>query len=204
MSTLTKTPEAGTGNKQSRSQPPLRLFTVAEYYKMAEAGILRPEERVELIEGSILTMSPKGIAHAACNDKAGYYLAAILADRVIVRNQNPVHLGEHSEPQPDLVLAIPDKKRYFDHHPTPAEVLLVLEIASSSLDYDLRAKRLLYARVGIIQYCVLDLQARELVDYRDPATEDYSSKKTYRSGESFTLVAFPDISIPVRDLLPPE
>ena len=179
MSTLIEAPStASTNDSQTRSQPPqLRLFTVAEYYKMAEAGILRPEERVELIEGSILTMSPKGIEHAACNDKASYYFSKVLVDRVIVRNQNPIHLEGDSEPQPDLCLASPDKQGYFDHHPTVAEALLVLETASSSLDYDLQDKALLYSRAAIIQYCVLNLSPGELVDYREPGPDGYRSKR---------------------------
>src|SRR5438270_858709 len=112
----------------------LRPFTVAEYNKMIATGILRPDERVELIEGRIVKMSPKGIRHAATNDRASNCFGKHLADRVIVRNQNPIHLDDASEPEPDLVLAVPQEKGYFDHHPTPQEVLLVLEIADTSLN----------------------------------------------------------------------
>src|SRR5438477_13085019 len=90
--------------------PTLRLFTVAEYYKMAEAGILRPDERVELLEGRIVKMSPKGIRHAAVNDHAGRCFTKHLGGRVLVRIQNPIHLDDASEPEPDLVLAAPQEK----------------------------------------------------------------------------------------------
>ena len=206
MSTTLDTPsEATLATEQTSSQSAaLRLFTVAEYYKIAAAGILRPEERVELIEGRILTMSPKGIMHAACNDKASEYLSKVLGNRVIVRNQNPVNLGDDTEPEPDLVLVAPQDRRYFDHHPIASEILLILEIADSSLEYDRHMKSLLYAKAGIMQYCLLSLQSRELEDYRDPSADGYRSKQTYRSDQSFNLVGFTDMAIPVSELLPPE
>ncbi len=183
--------------------PTLRLFSVAEYYKMAETGILRAGERVELIEGRILTMSPKGIEHAATNDQASEVFRKSLGARVIVRNQNPIHLADDTEPEPDLVLAAPHEKRYFDHHPTPAEILLVLEIADSSLTFDRRNKGLLYAKAGIIQYLILNSRAREVEEYRDPSPDGYRSKHTYNADQSFSLAAFAGVTIEVSELLPP-
>ena len=186
-----------------QAPPTLRLFTVAEYYKMAEAGILRPDERVELLEGRIVKMSPKGIRHAAVNDHAGDCFRRRLGDRVIVRIQNPIHLDESSEPEPDIVLAIAQEKRYFDHHPIPSDILLAVEIADSSLRIDRGLKSRLYAQAGIIQYCILNLPAREVEDYRDPSADGYRSKQTYNAGQSFNLAAFPDVTISVDELLPP-
>ncbi|MDT4952829.1 MAG: hypothetical protein QOJ02_967 [Acidobacteriota bacterium] len=184
--------------------PALRPFTVAEYYKMAETGILCHDERVELIEGRIVKMSPKGIRHAATNDRASNCFGKHLADRVIVRNQNPIHLNDASEPEPDLVLAVPQEKGYFDHHPTPPEVLLVLEIADTSLNIDRYTKSRLYATAGIIQYCLVNLQSREIEDYREPGPEGYGSMQTYKAGQGFNLAAFPDVVIGVDELMPPE
>ncbi len=185
-------------------QPPtLRLFTVAEYYQMAEAGILGQEERVELLEGRILTMSPKGIRHAAVNDHAGDYFRKHFGARVLVRLQNPIHLDDASEPEPDIVLAAPQEKRYFDHYPTPAEVLLAVEIADSSLRFDRAVKSRLYAAAGIVQYCVFNLPAREIEDYRQPGADGYRSKQTYSAGQNFSLVAFPEVVLSVAELLPP-
>jgi Uma2 family endonuclease len=184
--------------------PTLRPFTVAEYYRMAEVGILRPDERVELLEGRIVKMSPKGIRHAAINDLAGECFRKLLGARVIVRLQNPIHLDDASEPEPDLVLVEPQEKRYLDHHPTPPEVLLVVEIADSSLRFDRGIKSRLYAAAGIVQYCVLNLPAREVEDYREPGADGYRSKQTYSAGQSFNLVACPDVSVGVDELLPPQ
>jgi Uma2 family endonuclease len=182
----------------------LRPFTVVEYYKMVETGILRPDERVELIEGRIVKMSPKGIRHAATNDRASDCFRKHLADRVIVRNQNPIHLNDASEPEPDIVLAVSQEKGYFDHHPTPPEVLLVLEIADTSLNTDRHTKSQLYATAGISQYCLINLQSREIEDYREPSPEGYRIKQTYEAGQEFNLVAFPDVVIGVNELMPPE
>jgi Uma2 family endonuclease len=184
------------------SLPTLRLFTVAEYYKMAAAGILAPDERVELLEGRIVKLNPKGIRHAAVNDHAGNCFRRWLGDRVLVRIQNPIHLGDASEPEPDLVLAAPQEKEYFDHHPTPTEVLLAVEIADSSLRIDRGLKSRLYAQAGIIQYCIINLSAREVEDYREPGADGYRSKQTYSAGQSLNLVAFPEVAISVDELLP--
>jgi Uma2 family endonuclease len=180
----------------------LRLFTVEEYDRMIEAGILGEDERVELLEGRIIKMSPKGILHAAVNDHAGECFRKHLSNRVIIRIQNPIRL-ETSEPEPDVVLAIPQEKEYFDHHPIPADILLVMEIADSSVNFDRNYKSRLYGAAGIIQYCIINLQANELEDYRDPGPEGYRSKQTYKAGQNFSLVSFPETVIGISELLPP-
>src|ERR1044071_3770543 len=181
-----------------------RKFTVAEYNLMGEAGILQPDERVELIEGEIQKKSPKGTKHSSSATRANDCFRKHLGNKVIVRSQEPIIIGEYSEPEPDLVLAIPHKTKYADHHPTPQEVLLVLEVSDSTLAKDRIIKARLYGQAGVIQYGVLNVNARELEDYRDPDESGYRTKHTYKAGESFTLVAFPEISIAVSDLLPPE
>ena len=183
--------------------PALRLFTADEYEKMAEAGILH-DDHVELIAGRILEMSPKGIGHAVSTNRATRCFLAKLGDRGVVRSQDPIRLNDASEPEPDLVLAKPHPKEYADHHPTPSEILLVLEVADSSLTYDRNAKSRLYSTAGIPQFLILNLKAREMEDHRAPSPDGYRSKETYRADESFTLVPFPDVSISVLELLPPE
>ncbi|HKP88221.1 MAG TPA: Uma2 family endonuclease [Blastocatellia bacterium] len=202
MATLLETPV--TSKVEQTPTTTLRGFTVGEYHQMGEAGILQPDERVELIEGEIQRMSPKGTKHSSSTTRTGKSFVKHLGDRVIVRLQEPIVIGEHSEPEPDVVLAIPDKKEYSDHHPTPQEVLLLLEIADTTLARDRLIKARLYGQAGVIHYCILNLKARELEDYRDPDESGYRTKHTYKSDESFTLVAFPEISIAVKELLPPE
>ena len=181
-----------------------RKFTVAEYHLMGEAGILQSEERVELIEGDIQKMSPKGIKHSSSTTRSGNCFRKHLGERAYIRLQEPIVIDERSEPEPDVALVVPNEKDYADHHPTPQEVLLLLEIADTTLAKDRLIKARLYAQAGIIQYCILNLNARELEDYRDPDEQGYRTKHTYKSGESFTLVAFPETGIAVSELLPPE
>jgi Uma2 family endonuclease len=181
-----------------------RKFTVAEYSLMGETGILHPDERVELLEGEIQKMSPKGPKHSSSTMRADNCFRKHLGDRVMVRVQEPIVISKHSEPEPDVVLAIPNDKDYADHHPTPQEVLLVLEISDTTLAKDRIIKARLYAQAGVIQSCILNVNSRELEDYRDPDQSGYRTKHTYKADESFTLVAFPDIRIAVSDLLPPE
>lgn len=199
----TKTPHKSSAtNAISLFIPRLRRFTVAEYYKMAEVGVLCSNERVELLEGEILAMSPQGPLHAAGSSRAADIFRALLGGRVIVREQYPIHLDDESEPEPDVVLALPDENYYSDDHPTPAEILLALEVSDTTLEIDRVRKQRLYAKAGIRQYCVLNLQAHELEDYRQPSANGYRSKQTYTEAESFTLAAFPDIRVRVADLLP--
>jgi Uma2 family endonuclease len=179
-----------------------RRFTVEEYYKMAEIGLLQPDERVELLEGEIIVMSPQGPQHASSNQRATRWFTQNLGERAAVRIQLPVRLSELSEPEPDVVLAVLDAGEYGDHHPTPKEILFVLEISFSSLDLDRVYKKRLYAQSGIRQYCVLNLQARELEDYRQPSANGYRNQQTLTEHETFTLAAFPDVTVKVSDLLP--
>jgi Uma2 family endonuclease len=169
---------------------------------MTEAGILPEEERIELIEGEIIVMGKQGPQHAASSSRIDDFLRRLLGRRALVRFQLPLRLDDLSEPEPDIAVVLPDEDYYSDHHPTPAETLLVLEVADSTLRLDRVRKSRVYAEAGIRQYCILNLKARELEDQRQPSPNGYRSKRVYTEGESFTLAAFPDISINVRDLLP--
>ncbi len=182
----------------------LRLFTANEYDRMVAAGIFSEDERVELIEGVVLTMSPKGDPHSAATDRAAKCFIKRLDERALVKNQNPIRLDAHSEPEPDLVLAVPQEKEYSDRKPNPADILLILEVSDTTLRTDRQKKAHLYAAAGIIQYLVLNLKARELEDYREPRPDGYRSKRSHGAEQSFSLVAFPDVTIGVGELLPPE
>ncbi|MEK7829526.1 MAG: Uma2 family endonuclease, partial [Acidobacteriota bacterium] len=130
------------------------------------------------------------------------YLRELLGDRAMVRFQLPIRLDDSSEPEPDIAIVLPDGDYYSDHHPTPSETLFVLEVSDSTLQLDRVRKSRVYAKAGIRQFCILNLKARELEDHRQPDQNGYRSKQTYTIDESFTLVAFPDISLNVADLLP--
>ena len=147
-------------------------------------------------------MSPKGTKHSSGNSRANRYFMKLFGDQVIVRIQDPIHLDDLSEPEPDVVLAALADDEYDYHHPTPEEIYLVVEVSDSSLDYDRDEKSALYAQAGIRQYCILNLRERELEDYRQPGAKGYRSKQTYTAEQSFTLAAFPNVVVEVGTLLP--
>lgn len=182
---------------------PTRLFTAAEYQTLADIGVLGEDEHLELIEGRIVRLAAKNMNHAFATKRANRLFAKLLGDQVVISVQDPILLNNHSEPEPDIVLVAPPEERYLNTHPTPQDVFLVMEIAESSLAYDRDVKCPLFAQNDILQFCLLNLHARELEDYRDPSANGYRSKQTYTAEQSFTLVAFPDLSIQVKDLLPP-
>ncbi len=177
-----------------------RLISVEEYDRMIEHGILTTEDKVELLNGVIINKMPKGIQHAALNDLLAELFREKLGNSVIIRNQNPIVIEDFSEPEPDIVLAKPPREIYFEKHPTPEDILLVVETSDSTLGRDRFAKGLTYAKASIRQYLVLNVQDQTIEDYQNPNEDGYGSKQTYRSGEAFNLVAFPEIEIKVDDL----
>ncbi|MCP9495247.1 MAG: Uma2 family endonuclease [Pyrinomonadaceae bacterium MAG19_C2-C3] len=187
-----------------QSAPETYRITVAEYHKMIEANAFNETARLELIKGVLIKMSPKGKRHAATTDHINKVFYKLLGERVIVRNQNPILFDDSTEPEPDIALLVPREKEYFDRLPTPADVLLIIEVSDTTLKYDRDTKSLLYAKSGISQYIVLNVKTREITDMREPSSEGYRYLKTLRSDERFNLVAFPEVEIKVGDLLPPE
>ncbi len=177
-----------------------RLISVEEYDRMIEHGILTTEDKVELLNGVIINKMPKGIQHAALNDLLAELFREKLGNSVIIRNQNPIVIEDFSEPEPDIVLAKPPREIYFEKHPTPEDILLVVETSDSTLGRDRFAKGLTYAKASIRQYLVLNVQDQTIEDYQNPNEDGYGSKQTYRSGEAFNLVAFPEIEIKVDEL----
>lgn len=177
-----------------------RLISVAKYDLMIEHGILSDEDNVELLNGVIIEKMPKGIKHAALNDLVGEIFREKLGSQIIVRNQNPIVLDDFSEPEPDIVLAKPPREKYFENHPTPEDILLIVEISDSTLGRDRFAKGMAYAKAGIRQYLVLNVQDETVEDYRQPSVNGYGSKQTFHKGESFSLAAFPETEIKIDDL----
>src|ERR1051325_2458824 len=138
-------------------------FNVEEYHRMVEVGLLTEDSRVELIEGEVVQMSPIGSRHGGTVNRASALLNGILEGRAMVSVQNPIRLNDFSEPQPDLALLKPRKDYYSDSHPTPEDVLVVIEVVDASLRYDRSVKLPLYARAGIREAWLIILQ-RQVVD----------------------------------------
>ena len=184
--------------------PANRPFTVDEYYRMAEAGILGEDDRVELIEGEIVQMPPIGPLHADEVDYLARLFFRRLGDDVLVRIQNPLRLSPRSEPEPDVavVRAHPERRHpYRSGHPTAADVLLVVEIADASLEYDLGRKARLYARHGLPELWVLDQRGDRLVLHREPTPCGYVAVRTLLRGESIAPLAFPQNTFTVEEIL---
>jgi Uma2 family endonuclease len=184
-----------------RALPAPHLFTVDEYYRMAEAGILTEESRVELIDGVIIDMPPIGPEHAGSVDGLGDLLRASFGGRVIVRSQNPVHLGLRSEPEPDFALLRRRDDYYRKVHPLPDDIYLLIEVSDSTLRHDLKTKASLYARAGIQEYWIVDLIHRVIVVHRDPSRSRYRSVQQIQPGDTVAPLAFPDVPLAVSDLL---
>lgn len=178
-----------------------RLFTCAEYETMLAAGILSEHDRVELIEGEILQMSPIGSPHAGCVNRSNGVFSRLLQGRAIVSVQNPLVLGEISEPEPDLVLLRPRADFYAESHPGPADVLLVVEVADASLGFDRRVKAPLYARAGVAEIWIVDLPGQAVEVHRRPSVRGYREVRRFLRGEVLGVLAFPEVSLKVEEIL---
>ena len=180
-----------------------RKFTVDEYYRMGEAGIFRPEERVELIEGVIVVMSPIGIRHAATVHRYIQVFSPLVGERLSFQIQNPIHLDDNTEPEPDVMLLRPRPDNFYDSHPSPEDVLLIVEVSETSLNYDRDVKAHLYGRHNIPETLVLNLPGDCIEGFTRPGPEGYAQHNIYRRGDTITLASLPDLELSVDDLLPP-
>ena len=183
------------------TEPKRHRFTVADYYRMAEAGIFHEDSRVELIDGEIVDTVPIGPRHSRGVNRLSERFIVNLQGTAYVSIQNPIHLGEHNEPEPDVVLARWRADEYAGGHPTPEDVLLVIEVADSSAEYDRQTKGPMYARAGIADYWILDLARDHILVHREPTESGYATTRIYRRGEQIRPLAFPDLALSVDDIL---
>ncbi len=177
------------------------LFTVQQYHLMSEAGILREDERLELIEGEIIQMAAIGTRHASCVNRLARRFSLIPEDLATFAIQNPIQLTERTEPQPDVVLLQPRADYYATAHPIPSEVLLLVEVSDSTVNYDRDVKVPNYARSGIQEVWLWDLEANCLEVYRFPTGNGYTSIQRFERGEIVSPLAFPDFQVSVDLIL---
>lgn len=182
---------------------PLRLWTVAEYHRMAEAGIFGVDERVELLAGKIIWMIAKGTAHRSAVGRTDYLLKNLLGNRAWVSIQDPITLNQRSEPEPDIAVVKVDALDYADHHPTPSEVYLIIEVADRSLKMDCETKAKVYSQAGITDYWVLDVVNRQLHVFREPTQTGYKNTVIFTAEATISPLAFPDVQILISEMLPP-
>ena len=178
-----------------------KWFTVDDYYRMGETGILGENDRTELIEGEILEMSPIGDPHMLSVNRATMIFARGIGDKAVVSVQNPAFMDRFNLPQPDVVLIRPREGFYGARKPYPEDVVLLTEISDSSLRFDRKVKVPIYARSGIREVWIVDLQTSAIHVHRDPKDRAYSSVETKSRDELVSPQAFPDFAIKVSDLL---
>lgn len=178
-----------------------RRFTVDEYHRMAEAGVLHEDDRVELLDGEVVLMSPIGPPHAACVNRLNHALTRRVGDDAIVSVQNPVRLDRHSEPQPDLLLLRPREDFYASATPRPEDVLLAIEVGDSSVRFDREVKAPLYARAGIGELWLVDVGARDVRVCRRPGEAGYGDVTVKRGDDAWSPEALPGVSIALREIL---
>ena len=182
-------------------QPTRRRFTVQEFYRMAEAGILHEDDRVELIEGEIIEMPPIGDWHAEHVDSLTERLVDGFRDVARVRAQNPVQLDANSLPKPDLALLHRRPGFYASGPPRVADIFLLIEVTDTTFQYDSVVKAHLYAAAGVPEYWLLDRNRDVLAVHRDPMPEGYGSVQTLHRIDRVAPLAFPDRKLAVSDLL---
>ena len=202
MTTPTKAP-AQSAQTEASKVPKIRKFTVDEYYRMAEVGILHPDERVELICGEIILMAPIGPLHAETVEQWYDALKEKVADTYTVRSQNPVRLGEDLEPVPDLAIVRRRAIGYFDSHPGPDDILVVIEVSDSTLAHDRGTKVNLYAEANVPETWIANLADGCIEAFTGPGSEGYSNHTIYRRGDRISPSMLPDVEFAVDDLLPP-
>jgi len=183
--------------------PAPHRFTRTEYYRMGKAGLFR-EERVELLDGEIITMSPQNSSHAATVHRLWSLLSRLLGSTAYVRAQAPVILDGWSEPEPDIAVCQPDPYDYAREHPRANQVLLVIEVASSSLSYDRNRKVPAYAASDIPVCWIVNLTNRRVEVFTDPdvSARRYNHTVLVSEGEMLSLLG--GHTVAVVDILPPS
>lgn len=180
-----------------------RRFSVDEYDRMIEAGILQEDEHVELLGGEIVCMSPIGKKHQARLDHAVRWFSRRIPDSALVRVQGSFRLDNGSQPEPDLLILRFREDFYEESLPTAADVLLVIELADTSLAHDRDVKGPLYAAAGIPDYWLLDLAGEQMLVHREPKRGRYTKVEALRRGGTLAPLAFPDLVLPLDELLGP-
>lgn len=175
-----------------------RRFTVDEYHKMVDAGILHEDDRVELLNGEIHNMSPIDAAHASMVKRLNQYLQQWLGTRAIVSVQDPVALDDYSAPQPDLAILRARDDFYADHHPQPADTLLVIEVANTSAHVDRKEKLPRYAIAGIPEVWIINIKQQVVEQYTQPDGRLYANRKLIKRGVLTTACVTPVLELPVE------
>ena len=178
-----------------------RKFTVDEYMKMAEIGVLGKEDRVELVDGVVVEMAPTGRPHGRRTHRLARLFGRLVPEEVEVSIQSTIRLSDRTAPEPDIALLTPEASLDEDNIPASQDILLIVEIADSSLRTDRTEKALRYAQSGIPELWIFVLDTDEIEVSRQPTPEGYADVQIYRRGDTLTIQTLPDVQIAVDELL---
>lgn len=183
------------------TEPTRRLFTIDDYHRMVDAGILTKDDRVELFEGEIVQMASIGSRHAAAVKRLRRIFGERLGSRAVIGVQDPAILDDFSEPEPDISICAPRDDDYESGHPRPQDILLLIEVADTSLRYDRLRKIPRYATVGIPEAWLVDLERNVIEVHTGPGTSGYEQRTIHDRSSTVSPLLFPDISISVSEVL---
>jgi Uma2 family endonuclease len=181
-----------------------KMFTADEYHRMAGAGIFGEDDHIELIEGEIVRMAAIGSRHAACVGRLTQLFVTRFLGKAIVWGQNPVRIGNYSEPEPDIALLNPREDFYARSHPGPGDVLLIVEVSDSSLEYDREVKLPLYAKAGIREVWIVNLKTSCVEVHTNPSGNEYQNVRIFHRGSVLRPGVFPDAEITVDEIIGQE
>jgi Uma2 family endonuclease len=184
-----------------------KRFTIDEYHRLIQLRFLKENDRVELIRGELVQMAAKGTLHSVCNTKLFRELERLIANNAVIRSQEPIILPADSEPEPDVVIARGEPDDYLSNHPYPEDILLVIEVSNSTLDYDQTEKLRLYAEKQIQNYWIVNLVANQLERYSQPYQDStvnfgYRLKEISLRNETISLTTFPSLLLDLNRVFP--
>jgi Uma2 family endonuclease len=180
------------------------LFTVEEWHHMGKTGLFGEDARVELLDGEVIEMAPIGSQHAGCVKYLARALILAAGDRAVVAVQDPVVLDSRSEPQPDVAVLAPRADGYRDAHPVPSEILLLIEVADTSLAFDRDTKARYYGRAGVPECWIVDLAGDQILVMRSPGAAGFTDVRQASRGEQLGVPALPGVVIDVAAVLGPS
>lgn len=191
---------------QTQSTPELdvdvrvKRWTIEDYHRMIQTGILTTDDQVELLDGYIVEMPPQDPPHASITSIFSNDIAPLFSGKAWVRSQLPITIPPDSEPEPDIAIVRIDERRYRDRHPHPEDIYLLIEVADSTLSKDRNRKARLYAKANIPEYWIVDVKAQQVFVFQQPQGESYQSEQVFEATASLSPLAFPDVSIELQEL----
>ncbi len=194
--------QATVSEAEQEIEPQIHHWSIADYHQMIEARVLDEDDRVELLEGKIICMSPQCPFHAASVQRSSRLLFKLFSDRAEIRVQLPVILGNDSEPEPDIAVVRFDADEYSFRHPEASDIYLLIEVADCTISKDRKQKAHIYGKNQVLEYWILDLQGRQVYVFRQPEDGSYREELILNSDDSLAMQAFPDVAIALDAMFP--